>query len=126
MVSQEALARARLTSPYACGSSCKKPINTPVPTSSDFLLATQCAGYAGNGGAVPESIRVAQVEQYTLDCGYGGVNGALPSFVNPKRPPVLTVCPPIPQWYLTAGEPKPQMAACPLPNKPYNPVLPGN
>lgn len=122
---KDALARARTRSGYICRSSCDTAVNTPVSTSGDYLLSSACKnGYNGPAGAVPESIRIARVEQGAADCGYGGINGALPTYQNPRIRPIQ-ICPPIPQWYYTAGEPKPQLIRCGLPNKPYNPVLPG-
>jgi len=122
---RDALAKARMRNGYKCRSSCDTAVNTPVATAGDYLLSSACKnGYNGSAGAVPESIRIARVEQSTADCGYGGVNGSLPAYQNPKIRPIQ-ICPPIPQWYYTAGEPKPQLTRCGLPNKPYNPVLPG-
>jgi hypothetical protein len=100
-------------------------INKPVPTPSAVLDAkvSNCFLYQSPESGVPESVRLARVEQRTLDLSKDPTNPAA-RFAQFRRP-FIQICPPIPQWYYTAGEPKLQGKNCALPNKPDNPVLPG-
>jgi hypothetical protein len=125
----QALAKARA---YASGKSCLTLCtvtrdasgNTPIPS---MLLNSQvkssCYQYKNPNKCIPESIRIAEIQQRTL------LNSADP--LNPETRfaeyarNFPAPCPPNPAWYATAGEPKLQLKNCPLPNKPDNPVLPG-
>lgn len=122
----EALAKARALKGGSCGSCTliDSTINKPVPSSSAALEANQnCFLYQSPESGVPESVRLARTEQRTLDLARAP-GDPLTRFSQFRRP-FIQICPPIPVWYYTAGEPKPQLKNCPLPNKPDNPVLPG-
>jgi hypothetical protein len=129
----EALAKARaFSSGKACaGGSCKVPqLSTlaPAPPPPSILLSANQGCYTYNdparwGTPVPESVRIANIQQRTID-----------ESTNPYDPDArfsayarkfLTPCPPDPAWYKNAGEPILQGKNCPLPNNPQNPVLPG-
>jgi hypothetical protein len=119
----EALAKAR--SLRGCGP-CKLPdstVNKPVPTESALLASQNCFFYQGPESGVPESVRIARAAQRTIDLSFDPTD-PLARFSQFRRP-FIQICPPIPQWYFTAGEPVLQGKNCPLPNKPDNPVLPG-
>lgn len=104
-------------------------INKPVPSSgaklqSDTLACARRGGnISGPETGLPESVRVAQLQQRTLDLSTDPTNAD--ARFSAFRRPFIPVCPPIPQFYLRAGEPVLQGKNCPLPNKPDNPVLPG-
>jgi hypothetical protein len=104
-------------------------INSPVPQSSSRLQsnALNCAlqGRTVNGPVfgVPESLRTAKLQQRTIDLSVDPVNPD--ARFSMYRTPFIQICPPIPQFYYTAGEPVLQGKNCALPNKPDNPVLPG-
>jgi hypothetical protein len=124
----EALAKARALKGNPCGGSCTlldSTINKPVPTPSAVLDAklSNCFLYQSPESGVPESVRLARVEQRTLELSRDP-NDPLARFSQFRRP-FIEICPPIPQWYYTAGEPKLQLKNCALPNTPDNPVLPG-
>jgi hypothetical protein len=101
----------------------------PVPASSTALESKlhkcELRGFTVNGPqtGVPESVRIAQVQQRTQDLSTDPSDPD--SRFSMYRRPFIPVCPPIPQWYYTAGEPVPQGKSCPLPNKPDNMILPG-
>jgi len=123
----EALAKARaLGSGKACGALCVTPraraADTPLP--SMLLLANaNCYGYQTLQGCVPESIRIARVQQKTLDGSTDATNPTARFSAYARNFP--EPCPPIPPWYANAGQPILQGKNCALPNKPDNPVLPG-
>jgi hypothetical protein len=123
----EALAKARALSNKSCGGSCTlidSTINKPVPSASVILNATaSCYIYQSPESGVPESVRIARMQQRTLDLSRDPTDPL--SRFSAYRRPFIEVCPPIPQWYYTAGEPVLQGKNCALPNKPDNPVLPG-
>ena len=123
----EALAKARSLRGSPCGRLCAPPdstINKPVPQSSVALdAAAACYFYQGPESGVPESVRIARAQQRTLDLSRDSTD-PLARFSAYRRP-FIEICPPIPQWYYTAGEPVLQGKRCALPNKPDNPVLPG-
>ena len=126
----ESLAKARaFASGKACGALCGvKQINEqpPVPLPS-MALQTKVANcynkYQSLEGCVPESVRIARIEQKTIDASTDPNNLAARFSAYERFFP--TPCPPLPAWYATAGEPILQGKACALPNKPDNPVLPG-
>jgi hypothetical protein len=104
-------------------------LRKPVP-SSGTALASQLHACELRGGAVygpeygvPESVRVARLQQRTQDLSTDPSNPD--SRFSMYRRPFIEICPPIPQWYYTAGEPVSQGKSCPLPNKPDNMILPG-
>lgn len=122
----EALAKAQALGRRGCGSCTliDSTINKPVQTPSAMIQVKQkCFLYQSPESGVPESVRLARLEQRTLDLAED------PSSPDARfsefRRPFIQVCPTIPAWYYTAGEPKLQGKNCPLPNKPDNPVLPG-
>ena len=122
-----ALAKARSLRGSPCSKICApkdSTINKPVPQSSVALdAAAGCYFYQGPESGVPESVRIARAQQRTIDLSRDP-NDPLARFSAYRRP-FIQICPPIPQWYYTAGEPVLQGKRCPLPNKPDNPVLPG-
>jgi hypothetical protein len=123
----EALAKARaLGSGKACGALCGVSQAGPqVPVPSMLLNATvkNCFNkYQTLEGCVPESIRIARLQQRTLDMSIDATNpGARFSEYARNFP---APCPPIPASYINAGQPILQGSSCGLPNKPGNPVLP--
>ena len=126
----EALAKARaLGSRRACGTLCgfKPAVLQPAPALPSMLLATQVdncySSYQSLGGCVPESIRIARVQQKTLDESTNPLDPTKRFSAYERFFP--EPCPALPPWYATAGEPILQGKNCALPNKPGNPVLPG-
>ncbi len=110
-----------------CGSYKISVQDAPPPLESIRLQAVVNACYASRNvvtGCVPESVRIARVNECTLRESTNPFNPEtrFSEFRGPFIPPV---CPPIPQEALNANVPKNQMRNCPLPNKPDNPVLPG-
>ena len=126
-MAEEALAKARALGNRGCGSCTliDSTVTNPVPRESDVLAAkvSNCFLYQSPESGVPESVRLARMEQRTLDLSRDP-NDPLARFSQFRRP-FIEICPPIPQWYYTAGEPILQGKNCALPNKPDNPVLPG-
>jgi len=125
----EALAKARaLASGNACGSLCgitqvARPL-VPVPSILLNAQVNSCyTKYQSLEGCVPESIRIARVQQQTIDLSTDPTNPDTRFSQYARNFPAP--CPPDPAWYATAGEPKLQGKVCALPNKPDNPVLPG-
>ena len=104
-------------------------INSPVPQSSSKLQTNllNCAlkGLTVQGPVygIRQSIWTAQLQQKTIDLSVDATNPD--SRFSMYRRPFIQICPPIPQFYYTAGEPVLQGQRCALPNKPDNPVLPG-
>ena len=124
-MAEQALAKARARSQRACVS-CKvtDSMNKSVPQSSVVLnAAASCYTYQSAENGVPESVRIARTQQRTIDLSLNP-NDPLSRFSQYRRP-FVPICPPIPQWYYTAGEPVLQGKNCALPNNPDNPVLPG-
>lgn len=103
--------------------------NKPVPSSGAALQSKlhncELQGRNINGveTGVPESVRIARLQQRTQDLSTDPSNPD--SRFSMYRRPFIEICPAIPQWYYTAGEPVSQGKACPLPNKPDNMILPG-
>ena len=126
-MAEEALAKARALAQRGCGSCTliDSTVNKPVPLESDVLnrKASNCFLYQSPESGVPESVRVARMEQKTIDLSRDP-NDPFARFSQFRRP-FVQICPPIPEWYYTAGQPVLQGKSCPLPNKPGNPVLPG-
>jgi hypothetical protein len=119
-----AVAKARLFyTPPCCGG--KRSESSTVPSESVLLTnrLLQCKPLIRQG-CVSESVRIAQVQQCTLDRAINPLNPET-RFSEFRGPFVPTVCPPVPQEFLNANVPKSQLKNCPLPNKPDNPVLPG-
>lgn len=120
-----ALAKAQALSQKGC---CKpasdNTLTQPVALPSVALnAAAACYTYQSVTSGVPESVRIARTQQETLD---SSVDPANPSArFSQFRRPFIQVCPPIPIWYYRAGEPVSQGKSCPLPNKPYNLIIPG-
>lgn len=123
----EALAKARaFSSGKGCAVVCttNKPAG-PDPAVPSMLLeqASACYTYRSAAECVPESVRIARLQQQTLD--------EFTSADDPDRRfsmyfrKFIAPCPPDPAWYKNAGEPVLQGKNCPLPNSPFNPVLPG-
>jgi hypothetical protein len=123
----QALAKARAFRGGPCGKICALPdstINKPVPQSSVLVdAAAGCYLHQGPETGVPESVRIARTQQRTLDLSRDPTDPS--ARFSAYRRPFIQICPPIPQWYYTAGEPVLQGKNCALPNKPDNPVLPG-
>jgi hypothetical protein len=126
----EALAKAQaLGSGGACGALCGittpvKRQDTPLPSMALSATVTNCySKYQSLEGCVPESTRIARLQQRTIDADKDPLNPATRFSLYARFFP--EPCPPIPPWYATAGEPVLQGKNCPLPNKPDNPVLPG-
>jgi hypothetical protein len=125
----EALAKARaFSSGKACGALCTVTRDAaPVAPLPSMLLNSQINNcynkYQSLEGCVPESIRIARLDKKTIDKSTDPTNPEtrFSDYVRFFPAP----CPPIPEFYKTAGEPKKQLKNCPLPNKPENPVLPG-
>lgn len=123
-MASEALAKARAFASIG-RPECKVTRNLkPAPALPSMLLASKgCNLYQGPTTCVPESIRIANIQQETIDASRQPTNIAT-RFAQYVRnfPPA---CPPIPAFYINAGEPILQGKRCALPNKPDNPVLPG-
>jgi len=125
--SAEALAKAKaFSSGNACkNGSCGVPqlptLAIPPPPASILLSATvaQCNNYNDPrwGVCVPESVRIARVQQRTLDESTNQYDPDARFSMYVRK--FIAPCPPDPAWYKNAGK------NCPLPNKPDNPVLPG-
>ena len=103
-----ALAKARaLTGSAPCGGSCTlidSTVNKPVPpASTDLILTTNCYMYQGAEPCVPASVNTARIQQRSIDLATDP-NDPVARFSAYRRP-FIQVCPPIPQWYYTAGEP---------------------
>ena len=126
----EALAKARaLSSGKACGTLCglpqgnRKP-DPPIPSMLLSATVTNCySSYQTLEGCVPESVRLARMLQRTIDNSTNPLDPDARFSAYARNFP--TPCPPDPVWYKNAGEPILQGKNCPLPNKPFNPVLPG-
>jgi hypothetical protein len=122
-----ALAKARLMTPTRycgpCGSENKNIPSVNLPSMTLSAQATNCVSYQAAASGVPSSVRTAQIEERTIYLSFDP-SDPVTRFSEFRRP-FIEVCPPIPQWYYTAGEPVLQGKNCPLPNKPDNPVLPG-
>ena len=98
----------------------------PVPPESTRLQTVVSICYPTAPGPVtcpPESVRIAAIQQCVLDNATDPLNRE--TRFSEFRPGVFTeVCAPIPQEALNANVPKVLFGACPLPNRPDNPVLP--
>lgn len=125
-VASSALAKARAFRPV-CVPCSKSDILKPAPSLPSMLLATTVAScYSSNlqfGECVPESIRIARVQQKTIDASTDPLDASKRFSAYERFFPAP--CPAIPNWYATAGQPILQGKNCALPNKPDNPVLPG-
>jgi len=134
----EALTKAANISEKDCDSCVKLDLsggfigntnNKLVPASGTALQSMMHAcdlrGGTVNGPqyGVPESVRIARLQQRSQDLSTDPSNPD--SRFSMYRRPFIPICPPIPQWYYTAGEPVSQGKACALPNKPDNMILPG-
>jgi len=120
----EALAKARAFASIG-RPSCKKTgiLQPPAALPSMLLQANACKKYLGTTTCVPESIRIANIQQKTLDASNAPTNPNARFSEYSRNFPVP--CPPIPASYINAGQPILQGKRCALPNKPDNPVLPG-
>jgi hypothetical protein len=124
----EALAKARALG-KGCGALCdaqptvRRP-QTQIPSMLLSATVTNCySDYQTLEGCVPESIRIARLQQRNLDLSIDSANVATRFSQYARFFP--EPCPAIPASYARAGEPVLQGKNCPLPNKPDNPVLPG-
>ena len=125
-MAEEALAKARALGQRGCGSCTliDSTVNKPVPSESVIVAKNaSCYLYQSPETGVPESVRLARLQQRTIDLSYDP-NDPVARFSAYRRP-FIQICPPIPQFYYTAGEPVLQGKNCALPNKPDNPTLPG-
>lgn len=134
----QALAKARALSRRGCGESCTtidSTVNNPVPLTSTEMqsrVANCFYKYQGPEYGVPASVLTARIQQRTLDLSRDP-NDPLSRFAEFRRP-FIQICPPIPQWYFTAGEPILQgpcnigtesaEVAAAFAKNPSNPVLP--
>jgi hypothetical protein len=123
----ESLAKARA---FSSGKACcglKQGVLQPAPAYPSMLLtATVDNCYSSVQtveGCVPESIRIARVQQKTLDLSINPLDPTRRFSAYARNFP--EPCPALPASYARAGEPVLQGKNCPLPNKPDNPVLPG-
>lgn len=127
----QALARARAFR-AACEGPCASKRSSEqrelVPPPSVYLekKMSACAetAYTSPYVCVPSSVRTASVQECAVQAFVDPLNPEQ-RFSEYRRPYFPPVCPPIPQEALNANVPKNQMNRCPLPNKPYYPVLPG-
>lgn len=117
----EALAKARSLNKKGCGCGPSPPAT--VQRESALLASQNCFFYQGPESGVPESVRIARMSQRTIDLSFDPTDPV--ARFSQFRRPFIEICPPIPEWYYTAGEPILQGKNCALPNKPDNPVLPG-
>ena len=129
----QSLARARMlgaanaaSCKRGCGEKAPKVLGQETPLSSDLLQArvSACTPYISPYKCVPESTRIAAVDLCVRSAYVDQLNPEQ-RFAEYRRPYFPPPCPPIPQEALNANVPKMQLKNCPLPNKPYNPVLPG-
>jgi hypothetical protein len=129
----QALARARAfgAAVARCKGTCESKSKVGaelVPAASVYLekQAAACAltGYTSPYTCVPSSVRTAALQECAIQAFVDPLNPEQ-RFSDYRRPYFPPPCPPIPQEALNANVPKNQMKSCPLPNKPYYPVLPG-
>jgi hypothetical protein len=116
---QDNLAKARAFQGLNSCIACKPNYlgNTNVPSESAYLIShTNCYKYV-RAPVVPESVRIARVQQEVLNQEMNQMNSNT-RFIDYAPGPTVVVCPPI--TYLNGTVP----ASCPLPNTPLNPVLP--
>ena len=121
----EALAKARAFASIG-RPVCKVTKNLqPAPALPSMLLEANagCNKYQGPTTCVPESIRIANIQQKTIEASIDATNPTARFAQYARNFPAA--CPPIPAFYINAGEPILQGKRCALPNKPDNPVLPG-
>ena len=121
----EALAKARAFASIG-RPVCKVTKNLqPAPALPSMLLEANagCNKYQGPTTCVPESIRIANIQQKTIEASTDPTNPNARFAQYARFFPAA--CPPIPAFYINAGEPILQGKRCALPNKPDNPVLPG-
>ena len=124
----EALAKARaFASGKACGALCTiQPVAGQLVPPPSILLNSQlnCYNkYQSLEGCVPESVRIARIQQKTIDLSADVKDPGARFAAYARNFPAP--CPPIPPLYINAGQPILQGKRCGLPNKPGNPVLPG-
>ena len=123
-----AVQRARqFYTPPCCKKKVQGAAGADVPSESILLKTNQAACVSNTifwKVAVPESVRIAQLQQDVLSASVNPLNSET-RFSEYAPRPVQPVCPPIPQEFLNANLPRIQLKTCPLPNKPDNPVLPG-
>jgi hypothetical protein len=133
-----ALARARAAGGGSCAT-CPPAVPASTAGPESALLAekaTRCVGigYTSPYVCVPESVRVQRTQIEAVDChaAAGPYPKVFPAACPPTRYSLLeydgagNVIGYQPMGTNTPGlEPIKQMVVCPLPNKPYNPVLPG-
>jgi hypothetical protein len=123
-MASEALAKARAFASIG-RPVCKVTTNLQPPAAlpSMLLESKGCNLYQGPTTCVPESIRIANIQQKTIEASMDPTNITARFAQYARNFPAP--CPPIPAFYINAGEPVLQGIRCPLPNKPDNPVLPG-
>ena len=121
----EALAKAQALG-KGCGSLCgaTPAAKAQIPSMLLSATVTNCySRYQTLEGCVPESIRIARLQQRALDLSTDPTNPSARFSAYTRFFP--EPCPAIPASYARAGEPVLQGKNCALPNKPDNPVLPG-
>lgn len=124
---QENLAKARAYQGANNCVSCKQTSvassNISVQTESAYLLShLDCYNYV-KPPVVPESVRITQLIQDTLNQEINPLNSNT-RFVDYYPPAPVFPCPPVSAEYLNASQPKPPTICPALPNSPLNPVLP--
>jgi len=116
---QDNLVKARAFQGLNSCISCKPNYlgNTNIPSESAYLISrTNCYTYV-KAPVVPESVRIARVQQENLNQETNQMNSQT-RFVDYAPTPTIFPCPLI--TYSNGTVP----ASCPLPNTPLNPVLP--
>jgi len=124
-VIQENLAKARAYQGINTCISCKPHAssNIHVQTASAYLLShTNCYNYM-KPPVVPESVRIAELIQNTLNTEMSPLNSNT-RFIEYAPNPINIPCPPVGAAYLNASQPKPSNICPALPNNSLNPVLP--
>lgn len=124
---QENLARARAYQGANNCVSCKlnsaASSNNNVISESAYLLSqNNCYNYV-KAPVVPESVRITQLIQDTLNKEISPLNSNT-RFVDYYPPAPVFPCPPVSAQYLNASQPKPPTICPILPNSPLNPILP--
>jgi len=124
-VLQENLAKARayqgINSCVACKA--QSSSNISVQTESAYLIShVNCYNYV-KPPVLPESVRIAQLIQNTLNRENSPLNSNT-RFVDYAPAAINVPCPPVGAAYLNASQPKPPTICPALPNNSLNPVLP--
>ena len=120
---QENLARARAYQGANNYNNINTTSNISVQTESAYLIShVNCYNYV-KPPVVPESVRITQLIQDTLNKEINPLNSNT-RFVDYYPPAPVFPCPPVSAEYLNASQPKPPTICPALPNSPLNPILP--